>query len=129
MRTRRIEGGKAMEQDGKSLLLRQGDVLLVRVEEIPSHGAVSSERAADRHVLATGEATGHAHVIAGSGLRLVEWRRGRRWAAPEQRRFLLVEGEATLSHEEHLPLTVSVGVYEVRRQREYRPERSVWVAD
>jgi hypothetical protein len=41
----------------------------------------------------------------------------------------VVEGEATLVHEEHLPLVLFEGVYEVRRQREYRPERSSWVAD
>jgi len=119
-----------MEQ-GKTFLLRQGDVLLVRVAEIPEvPTAVVSVREGDRHVLAEGEATRHAHVVAGPGLRLAEWRRTRRWGAPpEQRRFLVVEGEATLSHQEHLPLTVPAGVYEVRRQREYRPERSVWVAD
>ncbi len=79
-------------------------------------------------MLAEGEATGHAHVVAGRS-RLVEWRRRRRYAAPETRRFLVVEQPARLSHEEHLPIELDPGVYEVRRQREYRPQRSVWVAD
>src|SRR4051812_37459016 len=129
VRTRRTKEGTTMEQ-GKTFLLRQGDVLLVLVGEIPDEEtAVASVRETDRHVLAEGEATGHAHVVAGQGLRLAEWRRGRRWAAPEQRRYLVVEREAALIHDEHLPLAVPAGVYEVRRQREYRPERSVWVAD
>ena len=110
--------------------LRQGDVLLVRVQEIPGdESSVTSERVADRHVLAEGEATGHAHVVVGEGLRLAEWRRARRWVGPEFRRYLVVPAEATLAHEEHLPLELSEGVYEVRRQREYRPGRPRWVAD
>jgi hypothetical protein len=111
-------------------LIRQGDVLLVPVGSVPGgQGEMVSGRRAERHVLAEGEATGHAHVVSGSGLELVEWERPRRWAAPERRRYLVVEAEATLVHQEHLPLVVPAGVYEVRRQREYRPQRAVWVAD
>jgi len=110
--------------------LRQGDVLLVPVASVPGEPAsVVSARRAERHVLAEGEATGHAHVVSGPGLGLVEWELPRRWMARERRRYLVVEGEATLAHEEHLPLVVPAGVYEVRRQREYRPQRAVWVAD
>jgi hypothetical protein len=119
-----------MNQASKPSLLRQGDVLLVPVVSIPDEdGAVVSARTARRHVLAEGEATGHAHVLVGQGVRLAEWERRRRWAAPERRRYLVVEGSASLVHEEHLPLVVPAGVYEVRRQREYRPRRSTWVAD
>ena len=90
----------------------------------------TSDVEADRHLLAEGEATGHAHVVVGNELRLAEWSRRHRWGPSEQRRYLIVEGEATLVHEEHLPLVVAAGVYEVRRQREYRrPDRSSWVAD
>ncbi len=109
------------EANSVPALLRQGDVLLVQVAEIPDLGEVDSELTASRHVLAEGEATGHAHVAIGERLRLTEWRRSRRWAAPERRTFLIVEDEAaTLIHEEHLPLVVPHGLYEVRRQREYR---------
>ena len=47
-------------------------------------------------------------------------------------RYLQVEvGEPVLLvHEEHDPLPVLPGVYEVRRQREYVPQRrSRWVSD
>ena len=47
-------------------------------------------------------------------------------------RYLLVEGEnpVLLVHEEHNPLPLSPGVYQVRRQREYVPQRRArWVAD
>jgi hypothetical protein len=79
-------------------------------------------------VLAEGEATGHAHVVVG-GSQLVERRESRRWSRPLVTRYVRVEHPAVLEHEEHLPVELAVGVYEVRRQREYRPERSVWVAD
>ena len=89
-----------------------------------------SDHTADRHLLAEGEATGHAHVVVGNELRLAEWVRPRRGTSAQRRTYLVVEGEATLVHEEHLPLVVAEGVYEVRRQREYRrPDRSSWVAD
>ena len=45
---------------------------------------------------------------------------------------MAVEGDepVLLVHEEHDPLPVLPGVYEVRRQREYAPRgRSSWVSD
>jgi hypothetical protein len=116
---------------GPSGLIRQGDVLLVPVEGIPEDG---DQYVADRHVLARGEASGHAHVAVGRALRLqiTGWRRPWGWRGPAERStFLVVEDDdvATLVHEEHLPITVPSGTYEVRRQREYRPDSWVEVAD
>ena len=108
-------------------LLRQADVLLAPVADVPQNGSIT-ESFGSHHVLAEGEATGHAHVVAGTS-RLVEWRQRRQYAAPLTRRFLVVEQPARLSHEEHLPIDLDPGVYEVRRQREYRPHRFAWVAD
>ena len=118
---------RAVQRGDQRGLLRQGDVLLVPVDGVPEDGSTTESRGS-HHVLAEGEATGHAHVVAGRS-RLVEWRRPRRYAAPLTRRFLVVEQPALLSHEEHLPIDLDPGVYEVRRQREYRPHRSVWVGD
>jgi hypothetical protein len=112
-------------------LIRQGDVLLVPVEGIPTDGTVRNERLADRLLLAEGEATGHAHVVEGTDLKLVEWNRPRRWWRPEHRVYLAIDAAvgATLIHEEHLQLAVPRGTYEVRRQREYRPSGWAEVAD
>jgi hypothetical protein len=110
-------------------LIRQGDVLLIPVDAVPGHGTIEHEETADRQVLAQGEATGHGHVAVGQALRLAQWSHSRRWAPPERRRYLFVDEAATVSHEEHLPIVIAPGIYEVRRQREYRPARSVWVAD
>lgn len=102
---------------------RQGDVLLVSVDEVP---AAVKEVARDRGrvVLAYGEATGHAHTIAEESATLVS-------AEQAEELYLLVNGEApvALVHEEHGTVMVEPGSYEVRRQREYAPEENRRVAD
>jgi hypothetical protein len=100
-------------------MLRQGDILLVPVEEIPE-GLKDVPRESGRMVLAHGEATGHAHVLEGEAKFL---------ASDLEGRFLLVEENAELVHDEHDTITVPPGGYEVRRQREYEPEESRLVAD
>jgi hypothetical protein len=116
-------------------LIRQGDVLLVPVDpdvveggEAPAHRRVI-EREQGRLVLAEGEATGHAHAILDEHARLElqsygeyrrTWVHQGVWSG--SRTVLIVEGSpVTLVHEEHAPLTVAPGGYEVRRQREYVP--------
>lgn len=93
---------------------RQGDVLVVAVPGIPE-GARPLPRDQGRIVLALGEATGHAHAIADPLAALLE--------TELQERFLhvLAEGGVLLRHEEHDPVLLPQGVYQVRRQREYIP--------
>ncbi len=95
--------------------LRQGDVFLERVDGLPE-GA----KPVKGLVLAEGEATGHAHRVTGGRARLFD---------SAGKRFLRVSGTATLAHEEHAPLALARGVYEVRRQREYSPSEIRQVAD
>ena len=107
-------------------MLRQGDVLLVRIDDLPSGmDEVAPERRGDRlkYVLAHGEATGHAHAIM-SVTEPVTLRRHR-----EQGLFLVVQGAgAELRHEEHRPLPVPPGNYRIARQRTYDAgrDRNVW---
>ena len=101
-------------------LVRQGDLLLVPVAALPEH---ASKLGSGRLVLLRGEATGHAHVVDDECASL----HGR-----GALRYLQVDGEraAMLVHEEHDSLPLQPGAYEVRRQREYVPQRrSRWVAD
>jgi hypothetical protein len=101
---------------------RQGDVLLVRVGGVIGP-TVSVPRERGRLVLAHGEATGHAHVIADVQAALVT-----REDADEL--YLLVYGDqATLEHDEHDPIRLAPGAYRVVRQREYDPETVRYVAD
>jgi hypothetical protein len=101
-------------------LVRQGDLLLVPVAAVPEQ---ARQLRSGRLVLLRGEATGHAHVV--------EHERASLHGSSSQR-YLQVEGEgvAMLVHDEHDPLPLTAGVYEVRRQREYVPQRRArWVAD
>ena len=126
------------EKSEVAALLRQGDVLLIPVESVPVGEGVrrtAVDRVDGRLVLAEGEATGHAHAIDGDGAALMRVRldTGRRnWGRPvidDLGTFLVVEEPELLRHEEHDPILVEPGIYEVRRQREYRPQAAVWVRD
>ena len=97
-------------------LYRQGDILIVPVDTIPTDRRAADENG--RLVLAHGEVTGHHHSFAladnvalfredGSGAGL----------------FLSVTGApAALEHQEHSTIVVPPGRYAVVRQREYSPE-------
>jgi hypothetical protein len=103
-------------------LYRQGDVLLVAVTaDLPPEAQLVA-REHGRVILAHGEATGHAHAIDHEAAEL--------WALPDTRRFLRLPCEGiALLHEEHAPIPLPAGLYEVRRQREYTPERIRTVTD
>lgn len=99
---------------------RQGDVLVIAVDGIPS-GAVSLPRTAGELVLAEGEATGHRHAILDERAELL---------GTAEELYLRVDGvDAVLTHQEHDPITVPPGAYRVVRQREYAPDASLFVAD
>ena len=99
--------------------VRQGDILLVRVDRVP--GKV--KRLAT-NIVAYGEVTGHAHKVevdAGDVV-LVEDEEGNMFVSVKG-------GNAQLKHDEHAPITLEQGDYKVVRQREYEPEKIRPVAD
>lgn len=97
-------------------VLRQGDVLLVKRNDLPK-GMKNLEKKA-RVVLAHGEVTGHAHAIYEPDL--IE-AYGHPENAPEQDTptFIEVKKPVYIQHEEHTKAPVSPGFYEVIRQRAY----------
>ena len=106
-------------------MFRQGDILLM-----PASPTLLSESARPlprdargRLVLALGEATGHAHAVAAPDAQLL--------AEPGEvdRRFLRIVTETLLTHEEHAPIPLPAGLYQVVRQREYLPAGIRPVAD
>lgn len=103
-------------------LYRQGDVLLQRVDRIPN-GLKPVPRDHGRVILAHGEATGHAHAVEGDVQLLAAD------IAEMEERFLRVEQEAAIVHDEHDTITLPPGDYKIVRQREYRPDAIVNVAD
>ena len=81
---------------------QQGDVLIHPIKNLPT-GAIKRERQGDL-VLAEGEATGHAHRIKDAHADIFDC---------DGVVYLTVDGKATLTHEEHGPITIDPGVYEI----------------
>ena len=107
-------------------IIRQGDVLLVRVADLPK-GAKDITQG-NRIVLAEGEATGHAHAVMEP--RTAERPKGKAvlWSAGAERYIQVLEAVA-LKHEEHAAVPLEPGLYKIGIQREYSPEAIRNVAD
>lgn len=103
---------------------RQGDVLIVRADRIPSE-AKPKPRDGGRVILAYGEVTGHAHAIDDSPASP----RAALLDAPSGETYLRVDALSQLVHEEHATIELEPGSYRVIRQREYSPEAIRNVAD
>lgn len=102
-------------------MYRQGDVLLVKVEELPKKA-----RKSKTDIVLRGEATGHAHRLvdgtiyrfrgeitrgeAAGGSHVVTWL---------EQMFVTAKKGTSLVHDEHDPIQIEPGVYEVIRQREF----------
>ena len=98
---------------------RQGDVLLVQVDALPSDAGLQDKASSDI-VLAYGELTGHAHVVNATAASLCD-------SSGEY--FLEVSAATPLSHQEHASIVLEPGVYRVIRQREYTPQENRRVQD
>jgi hypothetical protein len=86
---------------------RQGDVLFIKVAGLPSEVVEHKN-----DVLVEGEATGHAH-------RLTE---GQIWQTREGALFLNAVAGSKIVHEDHAPIELEPGYWQVIRQREYSPK-------
>lgn len=122
------------------LTIRQGDVALVRVDQLPA-GCTEVPHDKGRIVLAYGEVTGHAHAIADhrvSALGADEIAeaaiarakaKARLWMTPDGERYLEVLEPVTLRHEEHVQHVIPPGIYKQPTQVEYAPAFLRRVAD
>lgn len=99
-------------------MIRQGDVLLVPVDEMPEGSTVTSEDG--RLILARGEATGHHHSVADRDAALVQAAEGV---------FLHIMAPTPLEHPQHAPIRLEPGAYRVVTQREYTPQEILRVRD
>lgn len=96
---------------------RQGDVFIVPIEQLPD-GLRSR-----RPVLAEGEVTGHAHRVSDPATAQV-------YGGESDGLFMdVIADTTTIVHEEHGPITVPKGVYQIRIQREYHPREIRRVVD
>ena len=110
----RIMGRTRRRAEGKPVIIRQGDVLLVWTDILLDrwNGPAPAARSA-RVVLALGEVTGHAHVVVAEKDDLVLFDNGKGF------RILKVGSEAELVHEEHETKPLPPGAYRVIQQREW----------
>lgn len=112
------------EEINMNHIIRQGDVMLVKVGTQDLTDFEKVKRDSGRVVLAYGEVTGHAHAIHERHVAL--------YVNPKQpeSRILRVEGNVCyLKHEEHSKHALSPGDYKVITQREYHPDELRPVAD
>lgn len=101
---------------------RHGDLLVHRIER-PDLRLVKQFVEGDA-ILLRGEATGHAHRLQG------DFTLFRSNDKSEQGfSYFEVLTKANLNHEEHGVIDLPQGFYAVVRQREYTPERIVYVRD
>lgn len=98
----------------------QGDLFFIRKIVIPK-GAKTVERTAKGYIIAEGEATGHAHVID-DDIRLYE---------KDGTLYVTTSKTVEVRHEEHRPVSLEAGVWQVGIVREYDPflEETRSVAD
>lgn len=95
---------------------RQGDIFF-----IPINHARKVKEASP--ILAEGEITGHSHRV--ETLENVDV-----FIDDKGRLIVAVKnGVAKVVHQEHGPILLTEGLYEIRRQREYQPDGWVQVAD
>lgn len=100
--------------------LRQGDVLLERVSEIPKEAKQRNLKSYKDRLLVRGESANHAHYATGEVQVLDD----------QDEIYLNVEQQAELEHllidtgiwtKEHKPISLDPGKYRVIRQQEYNP--------
>lgn len=105
-------------------VIRQGDVLLMRVLKIPKD-AVEEPAKGKKIILALGEATGHHHrfefLDTSHNVKLFKTGSGVR--------YLEVSAPADLLHEEHATARVGAGCWMLPVQVEYTPAELRRVAD
>jgi len=105
---------------------RQGDVLLIPVDNIPAN-AKPVDPDGGKLILAYGEVTGHHHAVEQQdGVQLVTAEQ-----ADELRMWLEISTAepVALTHQEHATIMVPPGRYERRIQREYAPDAIRTVQD
>jgi hypothetical protein len=100
--------------DQKIIMHRQGDVLFVKVADLPPKLLKRKS-----NVLVEGEATGHAHRCTS----------GQIWQTREGLLYLRAVAGSLIVHEEHAPIELEPGYWQVIRQREYAPSAIRWVRD
>lgn len=88
--------------------IQQGDLVLTKLCSLPTgeQKVISKKRC----VLAEGEHTGHNHVVEDDEAELLEI---------GEKMILNLQKQAVLKHQEHGPITLSPGIWEIGRIQEF----------
>lgn len=90
------------------MLYQHGDVLIKKASKIPEAGK-KVEKTGKGYILAEGEVTGHYHAVQDE-IQLIE---------KDGVLYIKASDKFTITHEEHKPITIPAGDYEVGRVSEY----------
>lgn len=101
-------------------MFRQGDVLIVAVDSIPTD-AKEIPRTERGVILAEGEVTGHAHRIPSRHAVLMR--------TESDARYMRLTAPVALNHEEHTTVDIPKGDYRVSIHHEYAPDEIRRVED
>ena len=94
-------------------MYRQGDVLVLGIDELPADARPSQDQESAR-VLVQNPRTGHAHVLTGGAIYQTSRRTG-------SRTIIELAQPTALVHNEHDAIEIPPGIYEMVRQRTYEP--------
>ena len=86
-------------------MYRQGDLLFKKIAALPDHLKEKPD-----NIVAGGEGNAHTHMLVNGELFQVE---------RSDQKYIRTREDTRLIHEEHLPIKLEPGDYEVVRQREY----------
>ena len=92
--------------------LQQGDILLQEAASIPEGAMQTSDRG--RIILASGERTGHSHIVNSDKAKLWELTRN-----GVSETYLEVQASVNTVHDEHKSLPIPPGIYLIGRVKEY----------
>ena len=87
----------------------QGDLRIIKINAIPKEAIKRKDK-----ILLKGEVTGHAHRLTNGDVYNLD-----------ERILFTVLYPAEIIHEEHLPIPLEIGKYEIIRQREYTNKDAV----
>lgn len=92
-------------------VVRHGDLLFKTIEQLPAKSGMTLQKDA---VLALGEATGHKHILVGNAqiYNQVE-------ADGTETKYLQVNEESVINHEEHKTVTLPKSNYVMVQEREF----------
>lgn len=117
-------------------LYRQGDVLVMKVDQTRPQGLKAVKRSRGACVLAEGEVTGHFHGVFEEDAELFDCGRDDLGSATEKvaddafvAGWLTLPSAGQLKHQEHATIDLPAGDYVVLQQREYAPEAIRRVVD